>query len=102
MDGTANDDDDVKQPAKLNKQHGYSFDSASGISEMTSRSVPTLPIQPFPPVAAMNQVAVTTAASSDRKIAAASTGKKPSTSKKAAALGKTEKAIISVSNDKIC
>jgi len=49
-----------------------------------------LPIQPFPPVAAMNQVAVTAAASSKRKIAAASTGRKPGTSKNAVAWGKNE------------
>jgi len=91
MDGTGKEDDDnVKQPAKVNKQLGYSFESASGISEMTSRSGPTLPIQPFPPVAAMNQVAVTAAASSKRKIVAASTGKKPGTSKNAVALCKNE------------
>ena len=49
MDGTGNEDvDDVKQPAKMNKQLGYSFESASGISEMTSGSGPTLPIKPSP------------------------------------------------------
>jgi len=91
MDGTGNkDDDDVKQPAKVNKQLGYSFESASGISEMTSGSGPTLPIKPFPPVATMNQVAVTAAASSKRKIAATSSRKKPGTSKNAVALGKNE------------
>jgi len=48
-DGTGKeDDDDVNQPTKMNKQLGYSFESASGISEMTSGSGPTLPIQPFP------------------------------------------------------
>jgi len=49
-DGTGKEDDDnAKQLAKVNKQLGYSFESSSGISEMTSRSGPTLPIQPFPP-----------------------------------------------------
>ena len=56
---------------------------------MTLGSGPTLPIQPFPPVVAMNQVAVTAAASSKRTIAAASR-KKSGTSKKAVALVDTE------------
>ena len=65
MEGTGKEEeDDVKQPAKVNKQLGHSFESAPGISEMTSGSGPTLPIQPFPPVAAINQVAVIAAASS--------------------------------------
>jgi len=51
MDGTANEeDDDVKQLAKMNKQLGYSLESASRISKMTSGSGPNLPIQPFPSV----------------------------------------------------
>jgi len=66
------EEDDFKQLAKVNKQLGQSFESASGISEMTSGSGPTLPIQPFPPVATRNKVAVTAAASSKRKIPAAS------------------------------
>jgi len=98
-DGTGNEeDDDVKQLAKVNKKLGYSFESASGISEMNSGSGPTLPIQPFPPVAAMNQVAVTAAASSKKKIVAASTGNKPGTSKNAVALGKNENKNTLASN----
>jgi len=99
MDGTGkHDDDNAKQPAKVNKQLGHSFESASGISEMTSKTGPTLPIQPFLPVAAMNQVAVTAAASSKRKIATASTRKKPGTSKNAVALGKNENKNTLASN----
>jgi len=99
MDGTGKDDDDnVKQPTKVNKQLGHSFESASGISEMTSGSGPTLPIQPFPPVVAMNQVAVTAAASSKRKIEAASTRRKPDTSKNAVAWDKNENKIALASN----
>ncbi len=84
----------------MNKQLGYSFESASRISEMTSGSAATLPIKPsHPPVAAMNLVAVKTAASSNRQLAAALTKKKPNTSKKAVALGEDENKVIPVSND---
>ncbi len=39
MDGSGNEeDDDVKQLAKFKKQLGYSFESASRISEMTTGS----------------------------------------------------------------
>jgi len=93
-DGTGNkDDDDVKQLAKMNKQLVYSFESASRLSEMTSGSGPNFACTTFPPVAAMNWVAVTAAASSKRKTAAASTGKKPSTSKNTVVLGNNEKKI---------
>jgi len=47
----------------------------------------------------MNQVAVKALASSNRKIAAASTRKKPSSSKNDVTLDKNEKKNISVSND---
>jgi len=98
MEGTGKEEEeDFKQLAKVNKQLGQSFESASGISEMTSGSGPTLPIQSFPPVATMNQVAVTAAASSKRKIAAASR-KKTGTSKKAVALVDNENIIAPGSN----
>jgi len=100
MDGSGNEDDeDVKQLAKFKKQLGYFFESASGISEMTSRSAPILSIKPSPSVEAMNPVAVKAAAHSNRQLGAASTKKKSNTYKKAVSLGKDENKDILVSND---
>jgi len=39
---------DVKQPTQMNKQQAYSFDSASGVMEMSSVSGLHMPIKPFP------------------------------------------------------
>jgi len=48
---------DVMQPTRMNKQQAYSFDSASGVSEMSSMSGLNIPIKPFPPFAAINKAA---------------------------------------------